>query len=88
MSLLAEIAYTHLENTEEIHRQLMAANNGDDPNLIGSPLQKEFMSEMQAIMGACIAIDAYYVSTKTFADIPDTVSQAWKEKLYQLDTSK
>ena len=75
-----EIAYAHLEKTEEIHLKLIAANSGDDPNLIGELLQEEFMSGMQTIMGACIAIDAYYASIKKFANIPNKLSQVWKKK--------
>ena len=75
-----EIAYAHLEKTEEIHLKLIAANSGEDPNLIGKLLQEEFMSGMQTIMGACIAIDAYYASIKKFANIPNTLSQVWRKK--------
>jgi hypothetical protein len=74
-----DIAYAHLLKTENIHKQLLEAKEKKQ-NAIAVLLKKEFTSGMQAIMAACIAIDAYYASIKEYADIPKEMSQKWKEK--------
>lgn len=74
-----DIAYTHLLKTEEIYKQLLEAKERQDQEAIGMLLQKEFISGMQAIMAACIAIDAYYASIKEYANIPGDLSKKWKK---------
>jgi hypothetical protein len=66
-----EIAYAHLRQTEDVHKQLMSAINDNNESFIGDLLQNEFTSGMQAIMAGCIAIDSYYASIKGFAKIPE-----------------
>jgi hypothetical protein len=75
-----EIAYDHLEKTEDIHNQLISAKQVNNEPLMGDLLQKEFVSGMQAIMAGCIAIDSYYASIKDFAGIPESLKQIWREK--------
>ncbi len=75
-----EIAYEHLGKTEDINNQLISAKNVNNEPLMGDLLQKEFISGMQSIMAACIAIDSYYASIKPFAGIPESLKQRWREK--------
>jgi hypothetical protein len=74
------IAYEHLIDTELAHNELMAAKDGKEDAGIGTSLQKEFVSGMQTIMAAGVAIDAYYGSVKRHIEIPKDLTKTWREK--------
>ena len=74
-----EIAYTRLNETDDIHEKLILAKNDNNESLMGDLLQKEFTSGMQAIMAGCIAIDSYYASIKDFAEIPEDLARTWQK---------
>lgn len=74
-----EIAYTRLNETDDIHEKLILAKNDNNESLMGDLLQKEFTSGMQAIMAGCIAIDSYYASIKDFAEIPEDLARTWRK---------
>jgi hypothetical protein len=73
------IAYKQLLITKKINKQLLDKKEILQEESIGRLLEKEFMHGMQAIMAACIAIDAYYASVKNYANIPKEVSKNWKK---------
>lgn len=75
-----KIAYSHLLATEQAHKALLDAKQRNYPEDIGSALEQEFLSGMQAMMAAGVAVDAFYSRVKEHIEIPNEVTQAWHEK--------
>ena len=74
------IALSHLEDAEQEHPKLAPAWQRQANDEISSALEAEFISSMQAIMAAAIAIDAFYAAVKERVTIPAVTLQAWREK--------
>lgn len=74
------IAFQHLKSTEGFHKKLMLAKENKNDNEIGKYLKKESSAGMQAILSAGIAIDAYYASVKDCINIPDKLTETWRDK--------
>lgn len=75
-----KLAYEHLLATERAHKALLDAKQRNHDEDIGSALEQEFLSGMQAIMAAGVAVDAFYSRVKENVEIPGEVTRAWREK--------
>lgn len=75
-----EIAFIHLEQTEQLHQEILKIDKSKEPELFGLLLQKEFMSGMQTIMASCVSIDAYYASVKRLVGIPNNLTDTWRKE--------
>lgn len=73
------IAFTHVCAAEEAHAALLEANKADDAEAISSCLEREFVSGMQAMTAAAIAIDAFYAAVREHAPVPNDVIGTWQK---------
>ena len=73
------IAFAHICAADKMHGELLEASKADDPEAISSCLEQEFVSGMQAMMAAAIAIDAFYAAVREHAPVPSDLLENWRK---------
>lgn len=73
-----EIATAHVWAAAEVNEDLKQAVDEEDAERSGQDLQHEFISGMQAIVAAAVAIDALYAAIKERIDLPEGLIDTWR----------
>ena len=74
-----DIAMQHLFEVEKCHKILMYEKEKNDAEGMGAALESEFLAGMQCIMASSVAMDSYYAAVKDHIDIPEKLTQKWRE---------
>lgn len=74
-----KIACSHLREAEIAYKNLVEAGRKDISEKIAEYLEREFISGMQAMMAAAIALDAHYAVVKDYVNISSDVVESWKK---------
>lgn len=75
-----EIAVAHLSIASKARNEGLEARARADDAGVGTSLEREFSSGMQAITSAAIALDALYATVRDRTSIPQNVVDTWRRK--------
>lgn len=74
-----QIALVHLVDAAASNRDLIDSDASGVEERLGPALEREFLTSMQAMVAAAIALDALYAAVKGRVNIPSQQQKAWKE---------
>ncbi|MCX6173591.1 MAG: hypothetical protein NTZ27_02420 [Ignavibacteriales bacterium] len=74
-----ELSLEHLLEAQKSKNSRIIAWNENKENKIDF-LEEEFAFSMQSIMAASIALDAFYSSIKEYVEIPQSLTELWRER--------
>lgn len=72
-----EIAFLHLKEAQKNHK-FVIANLEEEGEKLSESLELEFLSSMQAIVSAAIAIDSFYSEVKGCVIVTDHQREIWR----------
>jgi hypothetical protein len=73
------IAVAHVADAAAANRDLLEADSSGENANLGTILEREFRSSMQATVSATIALDAFYAAIKDRIDVPQDQMSAWRK---------
>src|ERR1044071_4003691 len=76
-ALWIQIALGHLRVAEPLHPVTLAAKAVAEDQGLADALEAESVACMQAIVGAAIAVDAFYGMVKRHVDLPPDLVDTW-----------
>jgi hypothetical protein len=73
------IAVAHVADAAAANRDLLEADSSGENANLGTILEREFRSSMQAMVSATIALDAFYAAIKDRIVVPQDQISAWQK---------
>jgi hypothetical protein len=73
------IAVAHVADAATANRNLLEADSSGEEANLGTILEREFRSSMQATVSATIALDAFYAAIKDRIVVPQDQMSAWRK---------
>ncbi|MCL5886789.1 MAG: hypothetical protein M1617_00555 [Actinobacteria bacterium] len=73
------IAFQHLRESKVAHGALLAASDTADNEQKIYEMDRVFVSSMQCVVAAAVAVEAFYAMTKDYIDIPPETVAKWND---------